>query len=68
MPVTPHTLRRACATHMLLRGAGLRHLQQLLGHASPTTLQRYTRIDIADLRAMHQRYHPRERGSGCDAG
>jgi integrase/recombinase XerD len=58
--VTPHDIRHACATHMLKRGAGLRHLQELLGHASPGTTQRYTRIDITDLRAIHRRYHPRE--------
>jgi integrase/recombinase XerD len=59
-PVGPHTLRHACATHMLARGAGLRHLQELLGHSSPATTQRYTRVEISDLRRIHQRFHPRE--------
>lgn len=58
--VTPHTLRHCCATHMLTRRAGLRHLQQLLGHASADTTKRYTRVEISDLREVHQRCHPRE--------
>jgi integrase/recombinase XerD len=57
--VTPHVLRHACATHMLRRGASLRHVQELLGHASPSTTQLYTRVDIADLHAVHARFHPR---------
>jgi integrase/recombinase XerD len=58
--VTPHILRHCCATHMLARRAGLRHLQQLLGHASADTTKRYTRVEISDLREVHQRCHPRE--------
>ena len=58
--VTPHTLRHCCATHMLRNRAGLRHLQQLLGHASASSTQRYTRVEISDLRSVHQRCHPRE--------
>lgn len=60
--VTPHTLRHACATHLLARGMGLRHLQQLLGHSSVESTQRYLRIDISDLKEVHRRCHPRERG------
>ena len=60
MRVTPHLLRHACATHMLARGAGLRHLQELLGHATPATTQRYTRVVISDLKSVHRRFHPRE--------
>jgi integrase/recombinase XerD len=60
--VTPHILRHACATHMLARGAGLRHLQELLGHATVATTQRYTRLDISDLKSIHRRFHPREQG------
>lgn len=59
--VTPHVLRHACATHMLRRGAGLRHLQELLGHASPDTTQIYTRLELSDLQWVHRRYHPRGR-------
>jgi integrase/recombinase XerD len=58
--VTPHTLRHCCATHMLARQAGLRHLQEMLGHASPDTTQVYTQVDLSSLRAVHQQCHPRE--------
>lgn len=59
--VTPHGFRHACATHMLRRGAGLRHLQDLLGHASAGTTQRYTKVEVSDLKRVHRRCHPRER-------
>jgi len=59
--VTPHVLRHCCATHMLRHGAGLRHLQELLGHASVETTQRYTRLETSDLRRVLRRCHPRER-------
>jgi integrase/recombinase XerD len=58
--VTPHLLRHCCATHMLARQAGLRHLQEMLGHASAETTQAYTRVEISDLREVHRRCHPRE--------
>ncbi len=58
--ITPHVLRHYCATHMLARRAGLRHLQQLLGHAPADTTKRYTRVEISDLREVHLRCHPRE--------
>jgi site-specific recombinase XerD len=45
---------------MLARGAGLRHLQELLGHECAQTTQRYTRVDLSDLREVHRRCHPRE--------
>jgi integrase/recombinase XerD len=61
--VTPHLLRHCCATHMLANGAGLRHIQELLGHDSAETTQRYTQVELSDLRAVHQRCHPRERGA-----
>lgn len=60
--VTPHALRHACALHLLARGMGLRHLQQLLGHNSVESTQRYLRIEISDLKAVHKRCHPRESG------
>lgn len=59
--VTPHVLRHSCATHMLRHGAGLRQLQELLGHDSPTSTQRYTRVEISDLRKVLKRCHPREK-------
>jgi integrase/recombinase XerD len=58
--VTPHILRHCCATHMLARQAGLRHLQELLGHSSAESTKIYTRVEISDLREVHQRCHPRE--------
>ncbi|MCE7874499.1 recombinase XerD [bacterium CPR1] len=60
--ITTHSLRHAVATHMLRRGAGLRHLQEMLGHASAGTTQIYTRVEITDLRRVHRKCHPRERG------
>jgi len=56
-----HTLRHACALHMLKGGADVRYIQELLGHASPNTTMLYTRLLPADLLQMHHRYHPRER-------
>jgi integrase/recombinase XerD len=60
MKVTPHVLRHACATHMLARRAGIRYLQKFLGHAAATTTERYTRVEISDLREVYLRCHPRE--------
>lgn len=59
--VTPHVLRHSCATHMLRRGAGLRHLQKMLGHETPTSTQIYTHVEVSDLRRVLERCHPRER-------
>ena len=59
--VTPHSLRHACATHLLRGGADVRHVQALLGHRNLNTTARYTRVEIGDLRAMIERAHPRER-------
>ena len=59
--ITPHCLRHACATHMLKGGANLRHVQEQLGHASLSTTQVYTRLEITDLKRVHERTHPRER-------
>lgn len=59
--VTPHLVRNCCLTHMLKNGADLRHLQELAGHASLKTIQRYTRIETTDLRKVLERCHPRER-------
>ena len=58
--LTPHCFRHACATHMLQRRAGLRHVQELLGHRNLSTTQRYTHVAIVDLKREHQRTHPRE--------
>jgi integrase/recombinase XerD len=58
--VTPHSLRHSCATHMLRRGADLRHLQQLLGHEQLSSTEHYTKVEVSDLRRVLSRCHPRE--------
>ena len=59
--VTAHVFRHSVATHLLARGADIRHIQVLLGHASLATTERYTRVEIADLQAVVKRAHPRGR-------
>lgn len=59
--VTCHTFRHSCATHMVRNKAGIRHVQEMLGHKSLDTTQQYIQLTITDLKEAHKKYHPRER-------
>jgi len=57
-PVSPHVLRRSCATHLLNAGADIRYVQQLLGHTSLKVTHSYTKVLPVDLKRTHAKTHP----------
>jgi integrase/recombinase XerD len=59
--VTCHLWRHTCATHLLQNQANLRHVQEILGHRSLATTERYLRVTITDLKEAHRKFHPREK-------
>ena len=59
--ITPHTFRRSCTTELIRGGANMYHVKEMLGHESLDTLKHYAKLTINDLKATHEKCHPRER-------
>jgi len=66
--VTPHMLRRSCATGMIRNRANPAHVKDLLGHEDFSSLDAYVRLEIVDLKDAHRKFHPREQDATTDAG
>lgn len=64
--VTPHALRHSFATHLLVDGVNIRVIQELLGHASISTTQRYTELHVEDLRDLINTLHPRAQAAAAE--
>jgi integrase/recombinase XerD len=64
-PVSPHTFRRSCATHLLQNGADIRYIQKLLGHRHLKTTQAYTKVMPVEIKETHSRTHPNGRGQSA---
>jgi integrase/recombinase XerD len=60
--ISPHALRRACATEMIRRSANLYHVKEILGHEDLESLKAYVRMTSVDLKEAHRQFHPREQG------
>lgn len=59
-PVSPHTFRRTCATHLLQAGVDIRYIQKLLGHRHLKTTQAYTKVMPVEIKQTHEKTHPGE--------